>query len=56
MALDTGTPTRLVSLPLGDAPAGENEIVLAVRDEVTARTFEAREPFRVEAPLGPGGV
>lgn len=39
---------RLVSLPLAEAPVGESEIVLSVRDVVSGRTFEAREPFRVE--------
>ena len=48
MALESGTPSRLVSIPLADAPPGENELVLTVRDEVSGRTFEAREPFRVE--------
>jgi hypothetical protein len=48
MSLETGTPTRLVSIPLSDAPEGESELVLTVRDEVSGRTLEAREPFRVE--------
>jgi len=51
MDLESGKPTRLVSLPLSDAPLGESEIVLTVRNEVSGRTFEAREPFRVE-PVG----
>jgi len=48
MSLETGTPTRLVSIPLSDAPEGESEFVLTVRDKVSGRTLEAREPFRVE--------
>ena len=48
MSLETGAPTRLVSIPLSAAPEGESELVLTVRDEVSGRTFEAREPFRVE--------
>jgi VWFA-related protein len=52
MSLESGKPTRLVSLPLTEAPPGENEVVLTVRDEVWGRTFEAREPFRVEPFLG----
>ena len=47
MSLETGTPTRLVSIPLSEAPEGESELVLTVRDEVSGRTLEAREPFRV---------
>ncbi len=42
-------PVRLVSIPLGQAPEGENELLLSVRDEVSGRTYEVREPFRVEA-------
>jgi VWFA-related protein len=40
--------TRLVSIPLSQAPEGENELVLSVRDEISRRTYETREPFRVE--------
>jgi hypothetical protein len=55
MALEDDRPTRLVSVPLAGAPGGENEIVLTVRDEVSGRTFEAREVFRVE-PLAVGSA
>ena len=48
MNVESGRPTRLIALPLAGAPAGESEIQLTVRDEVSGRTFEAREPFRVE--------
>jgi VWFA-related protein len=48
MSVESGKPTRLVSVPLADAPEGESELVLTVRDEVSGRSFEAREPFRVE--------
>lgn len=44
-----GDTVRLASIPLAEAPPGENELLLTVRDEVSGRTFEAREPFRVEA-------
>ena len=47
MKTDAGRLVRLVSLPLADAPLGESEIVLTVRDDVSRSTFEAREPFRV---------
>jgi hypothetical protein len=56
MNLEAGKPTRLVSLPLAEAPPGESEIVVTVRDEVSGRTLEAREPFRVEpATSAPDG-
>jgi hypothetical protein len=48
MDLESGRPTRLVSIPLSEAPEGESELILTVRDEVSCRTLEAREPFRVE--------
>jgi VWFA-related protein len=53
MSLESGKPTRLVSVPLAEAPEGENELVLTVRDQVSGRTFEAREPFHVEAAAPP---
>jgi VWFA-related protein len=53
MSFEAGKPARLVSLPLAEAPPGENEIVLTVRDEVSGRSFEAREPF-VVGPDDPG--
>jgi hypothetical protein len=57
MSLETGTPTRLVSIPLSEAPEGESELILTVRDEVSGRTLEAREPFRVEPrPASPPAV
>jgi VWFA-related protein len=40
---------RLVSIPLARAPVGESELLLTVRDLVSGRSFEAREPFRIEA-------
>jgi hypothetical protein len=48
MVVEAGKPTRLVGIPLADAPEGESDLVLAVRDEVSGRKFEAVEPFRVE--------
>ena len=56
MSLETGTPTRLVSIPLSEAPEGESELVLTVRDEISGRTLEAREPFRVDGgQIDPSG-
>ena len=48
MNVDGGHVTRLLNLPLADAPPGEHELLLRVKDEVSGATFEAREPFRVE--------
>jgi hypothetical protein len=48
MNVDGGHVTRLLNLPLADAPAGEQELVVSVKDELSGATFEAREPFRVE--------
>jgi hypothetical protein len=48
MHVEGGRATRLVSVPLAEAPPGEHELVLRVQDEVSGATFEAREPFRVE--------
>jgi VWFA-related protein len=48
MSLESGKPTRQVSMPLSGAPDGESELVLTVHDQVSGRTLEAREPFRVE--------
>lgn len=55
MSVEAGKPWRLVSVPLAEAPPGESEIVLTVRDEVSDRTFEAGEPFRVEPAEGAAG-
>ncbi len=49
MQEEGGRLVRLVSIPLAQAPAGENELLLTVRDDVSGRSFEIREPFRVEA-------
>jgi VWFA-related protein len=44
---------RLVGFPLAGAPTGESELLLTVRDEVSGRTFETREPFRIVAAPSP---
>jgi hypothetical protein len=46
--------SRLMGLPLEGYPPGDYELVLTVRDEVSGREREEREPFRIEdagAPL-----
>jgi hypothetical protein len=37
-----------MGLPLEGYPPGEYELVLRVRDEVSGREREQREPFRIE--------
>jgi hypothetical protein len=49
MKADGGRLTRLLDVPLADASPGEHELLLRLKDEVSGATFEAREPFRVEA-------
>ena len=53
MNVENGRPTRLLSVPLEEAPPGEHELVLRVKDEVTGATFDQREPFRVEPSVAP---
>jgi VWFA-related protein len=45
----SGEISRLMGVPLEGYPAGEYELVLTVRDEVSGRQREQREPFRIEA-------
>ena len=47
MNVEGGRPTRLLSVPLADAPPGESELVLRVHDELSGASFESLEPFRV---------
>jgi VWFA-related protein len=48
-----GEISRLMGLPLEGYPPGEYELVLTVRDEVSGREREQREPFRIEAEGAP---
>jgi VWFA-related protein len=48
-----GEISRLMGLPLEGYPPGEYELVLTVRDEVSGRQREQREPFRIEAAAAP---
>jgi VWFA-related protein len=45
-----GRLARLGRVPLEGAPSGRYELVLDLRDEVTGREMEVREPFSVEPP------
>jgi hypothetical protein len=45
-----GELSRLFGVVLDDATPGDYEVVLTFRDEITGRTLELREPFRVVPP------
>jgi len=42
---------RTFGFRLTDAPLGDYEIVMAIRDDIAGRSFELREPFKVVEPL-----
>jgi len=42
-----GALTRFHGLSLAGAGPGDYELVLRVRDEITGRTVESREPFEI---------
>ena len=46
-----GQVTRMFGFRLTDAPPGDYEIVMAIRDELAGQSFEMREPFKVGPPL-----
>ncbi len=46
-----GQVMRTVGFKLADAPVGDYELVMAVRDDVAGRSLEMREPFKVVEPL-----
>lgn len=48
-----GEISRLMGVPLEGYPPGEYQLVLSVRDEVSGREREQREPFRIEAAGAP---
>ena len=48
-----GIPTRLETIPLSGLSPGEYELRLSVRDEVSGRTQQLREPFVVRRPSRP---
>jgi VWFA-related protein len=47
-----GKLSRLVGTTLGGFAQGDYELVLNLKDEVSGKTLEVREPFSVEAPSG----
>jgi VWFA-related protein len=46
-----GQIARMFGFRLADAPLGDYEIVMAIRDDLAGRSIELREPFKVIAPL-----
>ncbi|HSD66018.1 MAG TPA: VWA domain-containing protein [Vicinamibacteria bacterium] len=46
-----GQVTRMFGFRLQDAPVGDYEIVMAIRDDLAGRSIELREPFKVVEPL-----
>jgi hypothetical protein len=48
-ASSLGKLSRLVAAPLSHVPPGQYELVLRLRDELTRRELEVREPFEVAA-------
>jgi VWFA-related protein len=46
-----GQVMRTFGFKLADAPVGDYEMVIAIRDDLAGRSFELREPFRVIEPL-----
>jgi VWFA-related protein len=50
-----GALIRLHGIALDSAPPGEYELVLQVRDEITSRALEVREPFQIESGAGAPG-
>jgi hypothetical protein len=45
-----GTLSRLIGFSLEGAAPGDYALVLALKDELSGKTLELREPFRVSAP------
>jgi hypothetical protein len=48
-----GALSRIVGFPLEVAPPGDYEIVLSVKDELSGKTVDLREPFTVSASAPP---
>jgi len=60
MSTGLGTLSRMIGFSLEQATPGDYEIMMRVRDELSGKTLELREPFRVsapppEAPAAPAG-
>jgi hypothetical protein len=46
-----GQVMRTFGFKLADAPVGDYDLVMAVRDDLAGRSVEMREPFKVVEPL-----
>ena len=46
-----GAVMRFMGINLSEAPPGEYELVVSVRDEVAGKTIEDREPFVLVPPF-----
>jgi VWFA-related protein len=46
-----GKLTRMFGFRLADAPPGDYEILMTIRDELAGQSMEIREPFKVGPPL-----
>ncbi len=44
-----GALSRIIGFPLGVAPPGDYELVMSVKDELSGKTVDLREPFTVVA-------
>jgi len=53
---DEGRLSRMIGFSLEGAEPGDYVIVVRVRDELSGRSLDLREPFRVTAPLPPAAV
>jgi len=47
-----GSLSRMIGFSLADASPGDYEIVMRIKDELSGRSLELREPFSVTAPAG----
>jgi hypothetical protein len=48
-----GTVSHMIGFPLRAAPPGDYEITMRVKDELTGKTVDLREPFSVTGPMAP---
>jgi hypothetical protein len=48
-----GGVSRMIGFPLEYAPEGDYEIVLHIKDELSGKKVELREPFTVSATAAP---
>jgi hypothetical protein len=49
----TGGVSRLIGFSLQDAVPGDYEIVVRIKDELSGRSLDLREPFTVTTPAEP---